>query len=222
MNLVIDLQYFPSITFYKNSTKFSNIAFDQYEPYQKMSFRNRCQVTGAGGLINLSVPLIKGREQKTIMKDVRIADHSNWQVQHWRTILSCYSRSPWFEFYRDGLEELYGKRFDFLLDWNLACFEWSLENLGLALPFTLTETYLKGYDPESWADQRGRWKPRDRAAGDGKEGFEGGEKNGVGEGEKGLRYHQVFEDRIGFISGLSILDLLFNEGKRAKLLLTGS
>ena len=29
------------------------------------------------------------------------------------------------------------------------------------------------------------------------------------------RYYQVFEDRIGFVPGLSILDLLFSEGPRS-------
>jgi len=124
MTLITDLQYFPSIILCKISNKTSNIIFEQYEFYQKMSFRNRCQVAGSQGRINLSIPLAKGRDQRTLMKDVRIAGTYHWQDQHWKTILACYSRSPWFEFYRDELEPLYRKPFTFLLDWNLACFEW--------------------------------------------------------------------------------------------------
>jgi WbqC-like protein family len=195
MTLIIDLQYFPSIILYKNLYKSSNIVFEQYETYQKMSFRNRCQITGAEGLINLSVPLVKGRDQKTLIREVRISDRQQWQAQHWKTIVSCYSRSPWFEFYRHELEALYQRRFDFLLDWNLSCFEWSLRVLGLSIPVSMTERYEKEYDGENVTDWRGKILPKNR--------------------EGGPKYRQVFEERIGFISNLSVLDLLFCEGKEA-------
>src|ERR1035437_9978726 len=107
MILITEFQYFPSIILYKNLNKFSNIVFEQYEYYQKMSFRNRCRIVGAGGAIDLSIPLEKGRDQRSLIRDVRISGVRPWQAEHWKTILSCYSRSPWFEFYRDGLEELY-------------------------------------------------------------------------------------------------------------------
>src|SRR5579872_5298912 len=109
MNLLTDIQYFPSIIFYKNSYNFSHIVIEQCETYQKMSFRNRCQIAGAEGVIDLSIPLVKGRDQKTFIRNVKIADGLPWQAQHWKTIVSCYSRSPWFEFYRDELEGLYRK-----------------------------------------------------------------------------------------------------------------
>jgi hypothetical protein len=195
MTLLIDLQYFPPIIFYKSLYKFSNIVFEQYETYQKMSFRNRCQITGAEGLINLSVPLVKGRDQKTLIREVRISDRQTWQAQHWKTIVSCYSRSPWFEFYRDELERLYQRRFDFLLDWNLGCFEWSLRVLGLSIPVSMTERYEKEYVDEHVTDWRGKILPKNR--------------------EGGPKYRQVFDERIGFIPNLSILDLLFCEGKEA-------
>src|SRR5882757_4890938 len=139
MNCIVDLQYFAPVILYKNLDEYSNIIFEQYECYQKMSFRNRCQIVGAEGLINLSVPLVKGRDQKTLMKDVRISDLQPWQARHWKTIVSCYSRSPWFEFYRDDLGELYKRRFDRLVDWNRACFEWTLRMLKMPVSISLTE-----------------------------------------------------------------------------------
>ena len=195
MTLLIDLQYFPSIILYKSLCESSNIVFEQYETYQKMSFRNRCQIAGAEGLINLSVPLVKGRDQKTLIREVRISDRQPWQAQHWKTIVSCYSRSPWFEFYRHELEALYRRRFDFLLDWNLSCFEWSLRVLGLSIPVSLTERYEKEFVDENVTDWRGKILPKNQ--------------------EEGPKYRQVFEERIGFIPNLSVLDLLFCEGKEA-------
>ena len=206
MNLIVDLQYFPSIILYKSLSKFSNIVFEQYENYQKMSFRNRCRIVGAEGVVDLSVPIAGGRDQKTIMKDVRISDRQPWQAQHWKTIVSCYSRSPWFEFYRHELEALYQRRFDFLLDWNLSCFEWSLRVLGLSVPVSLTERYEKEYLDKNVTDWRGRILPK------GRQGAQGG---GGRPEDQAPKYRQVFEERIGFIPNLSVLDLLFCEGKEA-------
>lgn len=219
MNLVTELQYFPSIIFYKNSYRFTHIIIEQCETYQKMSFRNRCQIAGAGGIIDLSVPLVKGRDQKTVIRDVRIAASSPWQARHWKTILSCYSRSPWFEFYREDLEALYRKPFAFLLDWNLYCLEWSFRVLGMTPGIVLTDSYRKSYPAggevemdgsgnrlsgsvqEEWVDMRGLLLPKRREE--------------WSDGSGAPRYRQVFEERIGFQPGLSILDLLFCEGRNA-------
>jgi hypothetical protein len=216
MNLIIDIQYFPSVILYKNLYKFSNIVFDQYETYQKMGFRNRCQVAGAQGLVNLSVPLVNGRDQKTLVRDVRISDRQPWAAQHWKTIVSCYSRSPWFDHYRDGLEGLYRRRSNFLLEWDLACFDWSVRALGMEVLVGLTEGWVEGYPVAETVDWRGKLRPRDRQAG---YGVEGGIGASSGKGQVGsagpVRYRQVFEERTGFIPNLSILDLLFCEGKNA-------
>ena len=198
MNLIVDSQYFAPVIFYKISYNFSHIVFEQFETYQKMSFRNRCQIAGAQGVIDLSIPLVGGRGQKGLTRDVRIAGDRSWQEQHWRTIVSCYSRSPWFEYYRDGLEKLYGKPADFLMDWNQECLEWSLRALGMSRTIGRTEAYREVYLPGEGADWRNRLVPRDRK-----------------KWEEAPRYHQVFEERIGFTPHLSILDLLFCEGKEA-------
>jgi hypothetical protein len=225
MNLIIDIQYFPSIILYKSLYKFSNIVFDQYETYQKMGFRNRCQLVGAEGVIDLSIPLERGRGQKTLVRDVRISDRQPWQAQHWKTIVSCYNRSPWFDHYRDELEGLYRRRFEYLLDWDLAGFDWSVRVLGLVIGVGLTERWERGYSPLKVVDWRGRLRPRNRegVGADWEEarGFDRAEAREVDQGEAGwvdrpVRYRQVFEERTGFIPNLSILDLLFCEGRNAK------
>ncbi len=160
MNLVADIQYFPSIIFYKISYRYSHILIEQCESYQKMSFRNRCRIAGAEGVVNLSIPIAGGRDQKLPMREVRIAPRPSWQAQHWKTIVSCYSRSPWFDYYRDGLEKLFEEPAEFLLDWDLRCLEWSLRALGMDRPILLTDVYKRDYDPADAIDWRGRLGPK--------------------------------------------------------------
>jgi hypothetical protein len=208
MTLFIDIQYFAPFSFYKISYKFSNIVFEQYETWQKMSFRNRCRIAGAEGVIDLSIPLVGGRDQKTLMKEVRISDDKSWRDRHWKTIVSCYNRSPWFGHYRDELETLYRRPATFLVDWNLRCFEWSMKALGMTRGVALTDRYQKSYGPEDGADWRGKIVP-------GSSAMEGQAADGIAGEPAAAPYRQVFEERIGFIPGLSILDLLFCEGKNA-------
>jgi hypothetical protein len=191
---LIDSQYFGTINYIKISFQKSNNIIEQYESYQKMSFRNRCMVAGSNGVVNLSVPLEKGRGQKELMKDVRISHSDNWQVQHWRTIESCYSRAPFFEFYRDGVFSLLQKKETFLLDQNMAILEWLGKVFKYKGSVSLTTSYLREY-PSTVKDLRGQFLPKNYAV----EPFD-------------LKYVQVFEDRIGFKPNLSILDLLFCHG----------
>lgn len=192
--LVIDCQYFGTINYSKILFRHSNIKIEACESYQKMSFRNRCMVAGSNGVVNLSVPLEKGRSQKELMKDVRISHSSNWQAQHWRTIESCYSRAPFFEFYRDGVRSLFEKKEVFLLDLNLKILEWLKKALKSTSAVSVTETYQKLY-PESVTDLRNNILPKNYL-----------------EGYDDDKYVQVFEDRIGFQPNLCVLDKLFCGG----------
>ncbi len=203
-SLIIENQYFPCVNYINTLFKFSNIKIEQYETYQKMSFRNRSVVAGSNGVVNLSVPLEAGRNQRGLMKDIRISYLVNWQAQHLRTIESCYSRSPYFEYYRDGLWELLRKKHSFLLDMNLEILAWLNKLLKFTGEVSLTESYAKNY-PDGAVDLRNHFLPKNRA-----------------EQEAGFRYTQVFEDRIGFQPNLSILDLLFCCGPSANSLLTNN
>jgi hypothetical protein len=195
--LIIDNQYFGNIDYYKILFQFSNIEIEQYETYQKMSFRNRCMVAGSNGVVGLSVPLEKGRGQRELMKDVRISYADNWQVQHWRTIESCYSRAPFFEFYQDGVADLLRRKETFLLDQNLAILSWFKKILKIPGDISLTDRYLKTY-PEEVTDRRNSLLPKNYR-----------------QSANSPRYTQVFEDRIGFQPNLCILDLLFCCGPRS-------
>src|ERR1700678_2848497 len=165
MNLLTDIQYFPSVIFYRISYNFRHIVFEQYETYQKMSFRNRCQVMGSQGMVELSIPLAGGRGQKTLIKDVRIDTGQNWQAQHWKAIVTCYNRSPWFGFYRDERGALYRRPADFLMGWDLGCLEWRMGVLGFPRTIGLTEGNKGSYAWEDWVvDWRSGLTPRNGGA----------------------------------------------------------
>lgn len=203
-NLIIEYQYFGSINYINTLFQFSNIEFEVYESFQKMSFRNRMVLAGSNGLVTLSVPLEKERDQKQPIRDVRISYSVPWQQQHWRTIESCYNRSPFYEFYRDGLERIFSSRPVYLLDLNRDIQQWLWKVLKVPANFSETSSYQTQIPANSF-DARNRWMPKNFQSDEGS-----------------IRYRQVFEDRIGFQPNLSILDLLFCMGPSAYLLLKGN
>jgi len=203
-NLLIEYQYFGSINYINTLFHFSNIEFEIYENFQKMSFRNRMVLAGSNGLVHLSVPLEKGRDQKQPISEVRISYSLPWQQQHWRTIESCYNRSPFYEFYRDGLESILTSKQEYLIDLNRDIRNWLWKVLKIPSGFSETSFY-QAQPLETTFDMRNRWKPKN---------FQSDESL--------IRYRQVFEDRIGFQPNLSILDLLFCMGPSAHSLLKGN
>ncbi|MGE7777345.1 WbqC family protein [Chitinophaga sp. NPDC101104] len=199
--LLIESQYFPPISFYKTLIECEKVRFERMEHYQKVSFRNRCYIAGPNGMILLSVPLVKGKNQRTVMKDVRISNLEPWQQLHWKTLTSAYRRSPWFEYFEPELEMLYEKEFEYLLDWNLACFEFANRALGFAPLVEMTDAFEKDYNNDTTIlDFRDKMVPGQVP-------------------ENPVEYTQVFGERTGFLPNLSILDLLFCEGKRGLELL---
>ena len=198
MTIITDLQYFASIIEYKNSMQFRYFKIEQYEAWQKMSFRNRCIIAGANGLLHLSIPVEGGRHSKKMTREVKI-DNGH----HWRSIISAYNRSPWFEFYKDEMEVFYHTKYDWLWDWNLDLLQWTIKKLSVDVAIDFTETWQKDYPPGQFLDMRSKVLP----------------KNFDSFAESCPVYQQVFEDRIGFKANLSIIDLLFCEGPNAAHLL---
>ncbi len=183
---------FPNIGWWMQVVNTDLLILDKGEHFQKMTYRNRYRISGANNPILLTVPLVKGRNQREPMAGVRIFNEERWQVQHWRTLVSVYKRSPFFDHYHDSLRPLYEHPFSLLTDFNVAALEWVKKQLKLPFKTEITGTYHKEYPPEvkdiRAADYASAHFPR---------------------------YYQVFEDRIGFQPDLSILDLLFSEGPGA-------
>src|SRR5690606_2966239 len=182
------------LLWWKQAMNASVLLWDLAEHYEKMSFRNRYSIATAHGKHSLSIPLHKGREQRAAMKDIKLSYNENWQKQHWRTLFSAYNRSPYFEYYSPELETIFLKKQERLVDFNMATVHWVKRQLRLNTEEKFITEYRKNH--EVVTDLR-NLKPQDESA------------------HSPITYHQVFEDRNGFIPHLSILDLLFNEGKYA-------
>jgi len=196
---VIDCQFLPCINWFKISMSDKYINFDKYEKWKKMSFGNRCTLFGGNGPIQLSVPVEKGRDQNSLFRDIKISYSENWPVKFWRTIISCYNRSPFFEYYKDEIEEILSKKFQFLIDLNT-------ELLLIIFKYLSINKEVRMVDGKKFSHidaARHFLLPKNSR-----------------DLPNPIHYQQMFSDRHGFQPNLSILDLLFMEGPNAGYLLS--
>lgn len=197
MKLLIDYQYFGTVNYYKMLFQFKHIEFEEYEYYQKGSFRNRSIIPGANGLISLSVPLQNGRDQRALFRDIKIAYKDNWVLQHSRALDACYMRAPFYEFYRDSLFSILNNQEEYLMNLDKQLIIWTLKMMKAPIKISANSSFQKQVDATS-TDGRNLFMP-----------------NKVAPPNTMVPYAQVFEDRIGFKPNMSILDLLFCNGPSA-------
>lgn len=156
-------------------------------------------IMGPNGVITLSIPVKRESSVKTYLRDIKIDYDTPWNKIHWRSLVSSYASSPFFEFLAQEIDPLYQKRFEFLIDLNFQMIEHSLGLLGLEIPVARSEAFTpisSEHDPRQFIHPK-----KDQAVAD--------------PDFLPMEYHQVFSDRLGFRANLSILDLIFNEGPDA-------
>jgi hypothetical protein len=201
MTFLIELHYLPPVDVWALlSSSESTMIIEQHDHYQKGSYRNRCTIAGSQGPQALSIPLVKGKHQAMPAKEVRIVWDTPWARTHWRSIVSAYSNAPYFEHYQDSLEHLFDQKDTYLWDWNLRLFYWLKDQFRLPGQCTFTESYQPLTSPET-IDLRNTLRP---STPDIRTVF-----------STAVPYLQVFDDRLGFLPGLSGLDLLFCSGPQS-------
>ena len=104
--VVLPTAYAPSVT-YMSYLLDSSTRIEAHEYYQKQTYRNRCAIVGAEGVMKLSIPVLAGSSQQCPIQSVQIAEHDNWRHKHWYTIETCYGASPYYEYYAPDLAPLY-------------------------------------------------------------------------------------------------------------------
>ena len=194
--LITDYQYFGPICFIELIYKQKQLCFDKEAAFTKMSFKNRMIILSAQGPLNLTIPILGGREQKTAIKDVLIAYDAPWQAQHFKAIKTCYKRAPYFEYYEADLEKLYTTKKEYLVNFLEDCHQFLQKSIkGKWELIDSKEPIIEPINEEVKKVSALPWQP-----------------NNYDQFAIQYPYMQVFESSKGFISNLSILDWLFCEG----------
>ncbi len=191
MDILIHPTYFPSISTYIAMAKADSITLEMEDNFQKQTNRNRMYIYSANGLQLLNIPVKHLKNSHQMSKDIQLETEFDWQKQHFKSLEAAYRSSPFFEFFEDILMPVFEKDYKFLMDLNLDTMAIISKCIGLKTSFSKTEEFQK---------ETGLVDFRNLAA---------GKKDQT----QITPYTQVFGEKYGFLNNLSILDLLFNEGR---------
>lgn len=200
--------YLAPVEYYTKLLAYDRVFVEQHDHYQKQTYRNRCTIAAPDGELALSIPTVKPDSPKCPLRDIRISDHGNWRHLHWHAIESAYNHTPFFEYYKDDFRPFYEKRYEFLADFNEELCHLVCSLIDLHPLLERTSAYRTAFAPDE-ADFRDRIHPKREFAREDPEFFP-------------QPYYQVFQERLGFLPNLSIIDLLFNMGPESLLVLQQS
>lgn len=189
------------INYYARLIREDSVILEKYDHYSKQTYRNRCRIMGPNGIITLSVPVKRKRGKKTLMRDILIDYDTPWYKIHWRSLVGAYAASPFFHLMKEEFIPFYQRRIRYLIELNMGLLSTTLGLIGVDIPVHTTEEFSMSWELE----ERYPWYHP---------------KKKVEEADPDFRppeYHQVFSERFGYRSNLSILDLLFNEGPNTLL-----
>lgn len=229
MSLLLSTAYLPPLDYFAAMARDASLAgeispasvvLEACEHFSKQTWRNRCTILTASGPESLLVPIQHsfpgGRGDGNVshipIREVRIDYSTDWIRLHRQAIASAYGTSAYFEYYRDGLFAILDSGEERLYRLNRTLLDWLLDRLHLPASITESRSFL----PPAPADRfAGLHSDRD------------GLVAAMGE-VRDLRgrihpkkapcyvcrkpYYQIFSEKYGFVQGLSVLDLLFNEG----------
>lgn len=98
------------------------------EPFKKQTFRSRFEIMSPNKRHVLSIPMKKGKTNQ-LMSRAEISYDEDWQRKHWQALCTAYDTSPFFEFLKDDLNDIFMLRPILLKDYSLDLLKWVLEVL---------------------------------------------------------------------------------------------
>ena len=193
---------------------YSDVSFD------KNGWRNRNLIKTPQGSQWLTVPVLTKGRDFPLIKDVLINNDENWRDKHLKSIRQNYSKAAYFKNYIGMFEEIYSKEWKYLIDIDMA-FIFALKDI---LGIQTKIEYSTGL--HNWGDKFQRLIDICIKLG-ADEFLEGnaGKYYLDGEGERRFAeshikliyqnyHHPEYKQLYGaFIPYLSVIDLIFNNGK---------
>lgn len=217
--MLLSIAYFPPVSWFAAIAEGFTLSPDRIEPsvvyleacetYRKQSWRNRCQYYSPLGVDTLTVPVVheNGTYQLPI-REIKVDYSTPWLQRTMRSIDTAYRSSAYFDYYRDDLYEILSRKQETLWELDLDIIRFFLSKTGVAADIRFTEDYCRSGEVTEvqMPDLRDVIHPK---------------RDDTVLRDLGMEkpYFQVFAQKYGFKSNLSIMDLLFNEGPDSVLYL---
>ncbi|MBQ6284103.1 MAG: WbqC family protein [Bacteroidales bacterium] len=204
--MLLGIAYFPPVSYFAliakgmvlspENTIPSIVYIEACENYQKQSWRNRCRILAADGPAYLNFPIVHEGSHELPITEIKVDYSTPWVLKTKRAIASAYESSAFFDYYKDELFAILDSHPETLFELDMRIIRFFLDKTGIAADLRLTDTFQPSSGVDDYREVLHPKRPNTVL-------------KDLGLGKP---YFQVFARKYGFISDLSIMDLLFNEG----------
>jgi len=130
--------YLPWLGFFEQLYQCDIFVLYEDVQFEKGSWRNRNRIKTPIGPQWLTVPVLLKGHGFPLIKDVEVNSSVRWQNKHIKAIIQNYSRTPFFGLYADGLFEILGRPWKYLIDLDLELTHWIAKQLNISTPIVLS------------------------------------------------------------------------------------
>ncbi|MDE5687378.1 MAG: WbqC family protein [Paramuribaculum sp.] len=197
--IALPTQYFGSISYYAVLAAHSHVLIHNGMKYDKrFKSTHRMSIADTRGVLELTMPVSKPESSSAASwNDITVSDHGNWWNIQLTALESAYGRTPFFEFYIDSFADFFKKN---VCGTSLTTHNAAIDlRVRTLLGIDSEVMYIESQElPEGVLDHR---------------------RCNFSSLAEVTPYYQVRASELGFISNLSILDLLFNLGPESPVYL---
>ncbi|MBU2540561.1 MAG: WbqC family protein [Candidatus Omnitrophica bacterium] len=218
-------QYLPWLGFFDKIDRSDCFVFLDNVQYKKREFQNRNKIRTKDSWIWLTVPVITKGLYTQKINEVEIDNDLDWSNDHLKSIKFNYSRAQFFKVYFEFFQKLYSKKWQRLADLNVFIIKEMLLSLGIRKDIYFeselgiisekscriidickrlnADTYFSGEGGRDYLDEKQF------------------EKNSIKLVYQDFAHPEYGQCYGSFVSNMSIIDLLFNQGKNSLEILRG-
>lgn len=193
---IIAPQYFGTVEYYALYAAFGKVCVDiEMKADKRFKSAHRCTIVDTRDEIKLTVPVSHPHGHHS-WNETPVSTHGHWWHVHHTALESAYGRTPFFEFYIDRFNKIfdcniYSDSQTSVGELDIMCDKVVREILGLDNEVIYGRCNDTAYDLRAF----------DTSV------------------IQSVEYYQIRASRLGFKAGMSILDLIFNMGTEAPLIL---
>jgi hypothetical protein len=214
-------QYLPWLGFFDKIDKSDCFVFLDDVQYKHREFQNRNKIRTKDGWMWLTVSVCYERGEN--IREVKIDNSRDWAGAHLKSLKSWYARAEFFSEHIAFFETLYSQKQGRLLDLNVAVIKYLLEVLSIKKKIYFESELAAGGEKTARIINIGnKLGARTYLSGSGgkdylreEEFVEAGIKLEYQEFKHPVYKQQHCESVKDFMSFMSAIDLLFNEGARS-------
>lgn len=121
--------YLPYLGFFDKIKKSDVFVLLDIVQFSRSEFYHRNKIRTKGGWLWLTIPVKRMFGAK--INEIKIANQ-NWQKNHWKSIVTNYSKAPFWDKYSAELSKFYENSYEKLVDVTIPMICWFRDSLGIS------------------------------------------------------------------------------------------